>query len=95
MAEEASLIKELDPRIIDDELLTASIEELENFEVGSHDSTKCLQVGKNLLQVLKEKLKDFLRNNLDVFAWKYKDMVGKDSKTSCHHLKIDPQANLH
>lgn len=53
------------------------------------DLAKVLQVEKGLSPEVKEKLKDFLRRNLDVFAWKHEDMVGIDSKVSCHHLKID------
>lgn len=95
VAKEAFHIDELDFHIIDDKPLTTPMEELESFEMGLHDFPKSFEVGKSLPPGLKEKLKKFLRNNLDIFAWKHEDMVGIDPKTSCHHLKIDPKTNPH
>lgn len=50
---------------------------------------------KGLLPEAKEKVKDFLRRNLDVFVWRHEDMMGIDPKVSCHYLKIDHMAILH
>lgn len=90
--EQTIAMDELDPRMIDCKSQTALIEELENFPVGHPEQMRSLQVGKDLTPLEKEKLKSFLRNNLDVFAWKHEDMVGIEPKISCHHLKIDPKA---
>lgn len=95
VAKEAFHIDELDLHIIDDKPQTTLMEELESFEMGLHDFPKPLEVGKSLPPGLKEKLKKFLQNNLDIFVWKHEDMVGIDPKTSCHHLKIDPKTNPH
>lgn len=95
VAEESSQIDELDPRIVDGELQTALVEELRSFKVGSNDFPKSLQVDKSLSPALKEKLKNFMQNYLDIFAWKHEDMVGIGPKASHHHLKIDPKANPH
>lgn len=57
--------------------------------------SKSLHAGKNLPAKAKEKLKCFLLDNLDIFVWKHEDMVGNDSKVSCHYLKIDPKAPPH
>lgn len=54
-----------------------------------------VKVGKGLSTDHKEKLKDFLSRNVDVFAWRHKDMVGIDFKLSYYHLKIDPKVALH
>lgn len=42
-----------------------------------------------MLHEAKEKFKDILGRNLDVFAWGHNNMVGIDPKVNCHHLKID------
>ncbi|XP_060965431.1 uncharacterized protein LOC133034373 [Cannabis sativa] len=39
----------------------------------------------------REKLVTFLKQNLDVLAWKYSDMVGILSEVMCHWLNIDPE----
>lgn len=66
----------------------ASIEELESIQVDPQDLAKMLKVGKGLLTNLKEKLKDFLNRNLDIFALSHEDMMDIDPKASCHHLKM-------
>lgn len=71
VAEKASQVDELDPRIIEDESQLAPIEELENFEVDSYDSPSTCRSVKTY-HWLERKLKGFLWNNLDVFAWKMK-----------------------
>lgn len=95
VAKEDSRTDKLNLRIVDYEPQAVSIEELKSFEVGSNDFSKSLQVDKSLPPALKEKLKKFLQNNLDIFAWRHDDMVGIDPKISCHHLKINPKANLY
>lgn len=50
-------------------------------------STNLLQMGKGLLPEAKEKLKDFLCRNLDVFLWRHKDMVGIDPMVSLSRPK--------
>ncbi|XP_022856148.1 uncharacterized protein LOC111377303 [Olea europaea var. sylvestris] len=52
-------------------------------------------VSKGLSNTSKEKLKDFLSRNLDIFAWRHEGLVGIDPKVSCHHLKIDPKIASH
>lgn len=66
------------------------MEELKSFQVDPLDPTKLLQVQKGLPMEIKEKLKDFIEKNLEVFAWRHENMVGIDLKISYHHLKIDP-----
>lgn len=71
---------EFDSRIIESNQQTTSLEKLESFLVSSRDPTKALQVGKDLSQKAKEKLKSFLFKNLDVFLWRHNAMVGIDLK---------------
>jgi hypothetical protein len=37
-----------------------------------------------------DKLKTFLKEYMDCFAWSYKEMLGLDPKVAVHYLKIDP-----
>lgn len=39
---------------------------------------------------LKEKMMEFLKKNLDIFAWTHEDMLGIDSKVIEHRLNVDP-----
>lgn len=97
MAEAISEIslEELDPRVVESESQAAPMEELETFPVDSQDTSKVLQVGKELNEEIKEELKSFLRQNSDVFAWKHEDMIGIDPKVSCHLLQVDPSCPPH
>ncbi|XP_022883683.1 uncharacterized protein LOC111400502 [Olea europaea var. sylvestris] len=78
--EELSMIDEIDPRVIGHEPQATPIEELENFPVNPRDPAKVLKVGIGLSNDMKERLKDFLCKNLDIFAWRHEDMVGIDPK---------------
>lgn len=53
-----------------------TMEELEAFVLFVHWSDKKIHVGTNLGQELKTKLIDFLRTNVDCFAWSHLDMAG-------------------
>ena len=48
-----------------------------------------LKLGKNLSKELREAISTFLKENLDVFAWKHSDMEGIDPKVMCHCLNLD------
>ncbi|KAL2513327.1 Ribonuclease H [Abeliophyllum distichum] len=80
MMEEVVAPEDMDPRITRIDSQISSIEELKNFPVDPNDPTRKLQVGKDLLEELKEALKRFLQENLDVFAWKHEDMIRIDPK---------------
>ncbi|KAL2453212.1 Uncharacterized protein Adt_49288 [Abeliophyllum distichum] len=93
--EEAVTPKDIDPRITGTDSYTSSVEKLESFLIDPNNPTRKLQLGKDLLEEPKETLKRFIRENLDVFAWKHDDMIGIDPKVSCHHLNIDPKFPSH
>lgn len=92
VAKEVVNFDDLGPNKINCELHKTTVEEPKIFAVDSRDPSKSLLVGTDLPMEAKEKLKYFLHDNLNIFAWKYEDMVGIDSKVNCHHLKIDPEA---
>ncbi|KAL2480538.1 RNase H domain-containing protein [Abeliophyllum distichum] len=89
--EEMILDEDLDPRIIGSDSLASPAKELETFPVKISDPTQMLQVGKKLVEKMKEKMKQFMRENIDVFEWKHSDIVGIDPSVACHVLKVDPK----
>ncbi|KAL2491325.1 Uncharacterized protein Adt_26953 [Abeliophyllum distichum] len=92
--EEMILDEDLDPWIIGLDYLASSTEELETFPVNLSDPTQMLQVRLKLDVKMKEKMKQLLRENIDVFAWKRSDMVGIDPSMACHVLKVDLKVHL-
>ena len=40
----------------------------------------------------KKHLVDFLKRNLDIFAWRAYEAPGIDPKFICHHLNVNPRA---
>ena len=40
---------------------------------------------------MKEKLVQFLKNNLDIFTWSHEDMPGISTKIIQHKLNVDPK----
>ena len=47
-------------------------------------------VGALLSEVERAEMVDFLRGNMDVFAWPHKDMIGIVPEHAVHSLNIDP-----
>ena len=67
----------------------AKCEDLETVFV-SDDLEKFFQFGAQLLPQEKEKLIEFLRRNVDVFAWNTYEAPGVDPSFICHHLNVNP-----
>ena len=53
------------------------------------DPERFFQVGSELPLQEKEKLINFLRENVDVFAWDAYEAPGVDSSFICHHLNVN------
>ena len=51
---------------------------------------RVLHIGTCLTQEIREGLVDFLRRNLEVFAWSHEDMPGKSPEVIVHILNVDP-----
>ena len=64
-------------------------EDLETV-VGSDDSKKFFQIRAQLPPSEKEELIEFLRKNVDVFAWSAYKAPGVDPGFICHHLNVNP-----
>ena len=67
----------------------AKCEDLEKVVIGD-TSEKFFQVGAQLPPQEKEELVEFLKLNIDVFAWDACDAPGIDPAFICHHLNVNP-----
>ena len=62
---------------------------MERVTVGD-DSEKFFQIGAKLPLQEREQLVEFLRGNVDVFAWRAYEASGIDPSFICHHLNVNP-----
>ena len=65
-------------------------QKLEDVNLVKEDATKVTKVGVGLDSDLKEKIVEFLKQNLDIYAWTHEDMPGIDNKVIEHKLNVDP-----
>ena len=54
------------------------------------DPEKFFQVGSQLPHQEREELVEFLKRNIDVFAWNTYEAPGVDPDFICHHLNVNP-----
>lgn len=66
-----------------------SCEELERVTIGE-DVDQYFQVGSLLLAKDKVQLVEFLKDNLDIFAWSAYEAPRVDPEFICHHLNVNP-----
>ena len=64
-------------------------EDLVKVIIGD-DSEKFFKVGSQLPQQKREELVEFLKRNIDVFAWNAYEAPGVDPDFICHHLNVNP-----
>ena len=67
----------------------AKCEDLVKVTIGD-DPEKFFQIGSQLPQQEKEELIEFLKQNIDIFAWNTYEAVGVNPKFICHHLNVNP-----
>ena len=70
------------------------VQELEDVSLVEGDATKVTKVGVGLNLDLKGKIMEFLKQNLNIFAWTHEDMLGIDKKVIEHKLNVDPTRKL-
>ena len=63
---------------------------LEEVNLIDGDTTKVTNVGTGFTPTLKSRIVEFLKQNLDVFAWTHEDMIGIDNEVIEHKLNVDP-----
>ena len=67
----------------------AECEDLVKVTIGD-DPEKFFQIGSKLSQREREELIEFLKQNIDVFAWSTYEAPGVDLEFICHHLNVNP-----
>ena len=64
-------------------------EDLVKVTIGD-EPEKFFQIGSQLPQQERGELIEFLKQNIDVFAWNTYEAPGVDPKFICHHLNVNP-----
>ena len=64
-------------------------EDLIKVVIGD-DPEKFFQIGSQLPHQEREELIEFLKQNIDVFAWNTYEAPRVDSEFICHHLNVNP-----
>ena len=64
-------------------------EDLVKVTIGD-DPEKFFQIGSQLPQREREELIEFLKQNIDVFAWNTYEAPVVDPEFICHHLNVNP-----
>ena len=65
------------------------VEALETMELVDEEPMKTTRVGTTMSVDMKKKLVQFLKENLDIFAWSHKDMPGISPEIIQHKLDVD------
>lgn len=63
-------------------------------ELVEGEPLKNTKIGTSLSVLMKKKLVQFLKSNLDVFAWSHEDMPGIATEVIQHHLNMDLERKL-
>ena len=67
------------------------VEALEIVELVNGEITKMTRIETTLSPEMKSKLVQFLKENLDIFAWSHEDIPGISMKVNQHRLNMDPE----
>ena len=70
------------------------VKEMTAVLVDLSDPTRTILVGKLLPEEEKQELIEFLKQNIEIFAWTHEDMVEVDPTESIHHLSVKTNAKL-
>ena len=83
---------------LNEQVQTMSIEErrfvaeptevLEDIPLEEGNPMKFTKIGTSMKEKMKQDLVQFLRENIDVFAWSHEDMLGIDPNVITHHLNV-------
>ena len=63
---------------------------IQKIVVVGDDPGNLFQIGDQLPPLEKEELIEFLRRNVDVFAWNTYEAPRVDPSFICHHLNVNP-----
>ena len=84
-------LQQLKPLVLSIEKLAEEVEceDLVKVTIGD-DLEKFFQIGSQLPQQEREELVEFLKQNIDVFAWNTYEAPGVYPEFICHHLNVNP-----
>ena len=68
------------------------IEVLEDIPLEEGNPEKFTRIGTSLKEKMMQDLIQFLRKNIDVFAWSHEDMLGIDPSVITHRLNVHPSS---
>ena len=68
------------------------IEVLEDIPLEEGNPEKFTRIGTSLKEKTMQDLVQFLRKNIDVFAWSHEDMLGIDPSVITHRLNVHPSS---
>ena len=68
------------------------IEVLEDISLDENNPERCTRVRADLEGRIKEDLVQFLRKNIDVYAWNHENMPGIDPNVITHRLNVCPSS---
>ena len=66
------------------------VEALEIVELVDGQATKMTRIGTMLSPGMRAKFIQFLKENLDIFAWSHEDMLGIAPEIIQHKLNVNP-----
>ena len=67
------------------------VEALETVELVDGEPTKTTRVGTTMSTEMKKKLIEYLKENLDIFAWSHENMPGISIEIIEHKLNVGPE----
>lgn len=70
------------------------VEALETVELAEGKATKTTRIGMTLSPEMRTRLVQFLKENLDIFAWSHEDMPDISSEVIQHKLNVDLERKL-
>ena len=70
------------------------VEALETMELVKGETAKTTRIRTTLSPEMRTRLVQFLKKNLDVFAWSHEDMLGICLKVIQYRLNVDPEKKL-
>ncbi|XP_075670048.1 uncharacterized protein LOC142639795 [Castanea sativa] len=66
-------------------------EKVETVELVDGELMKTTKIGTHLSAQMEKRLVQFLKSNLDIFAWSHEDMSGIATKIIQYHLNVAPE----
>ena len=70
------------------------VEALEIVELVEGETAKMTRIGTTLSLEMRMRLVQFLKENLDIFAWSHEDMPDISPKVIQHKLSVDSKMKL-